>query len=123
MVWVFKGIVGSGNGFQWPPSREEGSPASSYISPHSRTSSPAPVGRNNMTSPPNSMRGTMGNNQGSPMTMSPVPAPILKNGMMNNGHHNQQQHVQFKTEQNQHQQQTIPIPVNIINTNRKHCHY
>ena len=122
-------LVGLGNGFQWPPAREDGSPASHYISPHSRTSSPAPVARNNMSSPPNSMRGTMSpvNTQGSPMTMSPTPTPILKNGMMNNGHQSQQQqHVQFRTEQTQQQQQqqkSIPIPVNIINTNRKHCHY
>ena len=128
--WYVKVFVGSGNGFQWPPAREESSPASHYISPHSRTSSPAPMGRNNISSPPNSMRGTMSpvsNTQGSPMTMSPTPTPILKNGMINNGNQSQQQqHVQFRTEQEQQQKQQqkiIPIPVNIINTNRKHCHY
>ena len=127
--WFIKVNVGLGNGFQWPPSREEGSPASQYINPHSRTSSPAPMARNNMSSPPNSMRATMSpvsNTNGSPMTMSPT--PILKNGMMGNGQQQQQQHVQFRTDQalqhqQQQQQKSTPIPVNIINTNRKHCHY
>merc|ERR1719410_667566 len=62
---------------------------------------------------------------GSPMTMSPT--PILKNGMMSNGQQ-QQQHVQFRNDQNlqqqqqqqQQQQKSIPIPVNIINTNSLH---
>merc|ERR1719410_988310 len=120
-----------GNSFQWPPSREVVTPTNTYISPHSRTSSPAPVAA-------------------SPGTRSPAqtPTPILKTALVNNTQQQhqqqqqpqQQQHVQFKTEdtpsqqqqqfqqqqqmkhqqqvqQQKVQQQSIPIPVKVNTTN------
>merc|ERR1719410_2618118 len=123
-----------GNSFQWPPSREVVTPTNTYISPHSRTSSPAPVAA-------------------SPGTRSPAqtPTPILKTALVNNTQQQhqqqpqQQQHVQFKTEdtpsqqqqqfqqqqqmkhqqqvqQQKIQQQSIPIPVKVNTTNTASLH-
>ena len=172
-------LLGIGNSFQWPPARE-GTPTNvTYISPHSRTSSPAPgpetprnvatpTGVNrNVTSPTtqnnmmNNMSASkqnmmnngsmaetnmMNNKPTSEMNMmnnKPVsetnmmnntfvakqnmmnnttvaeknmmnsnnsPAPILKTSTVNNNmNNNNQQHVQFKSEGMQQQQQNIPV--------------
>ena len=98
--------VGSGNSFQWPPARyQEDRPL--YISPHSRTSSPAPA------TPPIRAK-------------SPVrsPVPILKNTIQTSFQSNNQetsQHVQFKNEQTLNDvkeryltsQQGTPIPLTV----------
>ena len=125
-VWQWEGEVillwcWSGNGFQWPPARHQEDTVSSsafplYISPTSRTASPAPA---------------------TPPVRSPV--PILKNSVqppfqVNNQQNQTGQHVQFKTEDNvnnnnnnnntnnmydryQTSQQGTPIPVT-VNRNR-----
>ena len=161
-------LLGIGNSFQWPPARE-GTPTNvTYISPHSRTSSPAPASetprnvatppavnrnvaspttQNNMmnktsaakqnmmnngsiaetnmmnhktTSEMNMMNNTfvakqnMMNNatvaEKNMMNSNNSPAPILKTSTVNNNMNNSnQQHVQFKSEGMQQQQQNIPV--------------
>ena len=77
-------LLGIGNSFQWPPARE-GTPTNvTYISPHSRTSSPAPGPETprNVATPP-----TVNRNVTSPTTQNNMMNNMsaAKQNMMNNG--------------------------------------
>ena len=78
--------MGLGNNFQWPPNRaEDGAPNSTYISPHSRNSSPAP--QQNFNSPPQQNYSQLNNFSESPRN---VASPVNVRNNFNNQQQQQQ---------------------------------